>query len=479
MVDGYLMVGQALQVSTTRAPLNAQAAEHDEPPLKRLRSATPQSEQPAQPMPPKLNQSHVARSLHPFFMSRTASAEFNASQSSISLLPLPHGRTVYLGNAAPAPLPPRGMNHIYEHDSTSIPKFIRTAVKLKKGKSSRHTADVATSEYTNLVSCHPTIDFIPPEKLIISKTSIIDQAKSLLKPNCHHALLRAFQILLNEDRTADPDGLAWCYKFRPRRANEVLTSNNASIALRDWIAGNRKHVSVPQGMEDFIVDDDSDGDYTSPKKARRRKQKETFSGYSNVVILWGAHGVGKSACVAACAEELGYQIFEISPGSKRGGKEVLEMIGEVGQSELVTKHCGKPSAPSLEQVHGEINVGPTSTTLKNEGLKALICLEEVDVLYEEDKGFWPAVASFVEKSRRPVVMTCNGILPFLLDVVDEIPRSSQRTLRIVRILSLPRRSQKWCESTFKSLRYHRAILSILIFWRDCISRANGIYGRLS
>ena len=473
------MVGQALQFSTTRAPLNAQAAEHDDLPRKRLRSATPQSEQPAQPIPPKLNQSHVARSLHPFFMSRTASAESNASQSSISLLPLPQDRTVYLGNAAPAPLPPRGLNHIYERDSTSIPKFIRIAVKLKKGKSPRHTADVAPSEYTNLISCHPTIDFIPPEKLIMSKTSIIDQAKSLLKPNCHHALLRAFQILLNEDRTADPDGLAWCSKFRPRRANEVLTSNNASVALRAWIAGNRKHVSPPQEMEDFIVDDDSDGDYISPKKARRRKQKDAFSGYSNVVILWGAHGVGKSACVEACAEELGYQIFEISPGSRRGGKEILEMIGEVGQSELVTKHCGKQSAPSLEQVHGEINVGSTSTALKSEGLKALICLEEVDVLYEEDKGFWPCVTSFVEKSRRPVVMTCNGILPFLLDVGDKIPRSSQRISRTVRISSLPLQHQIWFGSTFKSSLYHRAISSILIFWRDCISRTNGIYGRLS
>jgi len=155
------------------------------------------------------------------------------------------------------------------------------------------------------------------------------------------------------------------------------------------------------------------------------------------------------------------------------------MIGEVGQSELVTKHCGKQSAPSLEQVHGEINVGSTSTALKSEGLKALICLEEVDVLYEEDKGFWPCVTSFVEKSRRPVVMTCNGILPFLLDVGDKIPRSSQRISRTVRILSLPLQHQIWFGSTFKSSLYHRAISSILIFWRDCISRTNGIYGRLS
>lgn len=160
-------------------------------------------------------------------------------------------------------------------------------------------------------------------------------------------------------------------------------------------------------MDDFVVDDDSDGDYTSPKKAKKQRSRETFSGYSNVVIVWGPHGVGKSACVEACAEELGYQVFEISPGGKRGGKELLEMIGEVGQSELVTKHRGVVAAAPLEQLDGGVNVEDAST-LKSEGRKALICLEEVDVLYEEDKGFWGCVTGLVEKSRRPVVITCNG-----------------------------------------------------------------------
>ena len=42
------------------------------------------------------------------------------------------------------------------------------------------------------------------------------------------------------------------------------------------------------------------------------------------------------------------------------------------------------------------------------GRKGLICFEEVDVLYEEDKSFWSGVNNLVEKSRRPVILTCNG-----------------------------------------------------------------------
>jgi hypothetical protein len=422
-----LTVGRTLQAAAQ--PIAQSAAlvesEGDEPLRKRQKSSSSDQQNTTiapdtSLLPPKPIISMAAKSLHPFFMARTASMESMASTISMPLLPLPPGKTVYLGNAKQAPFPPYGMNHVHDLPPTVSHNPRPQSLKQKKGKTRELQYHGDPTAYASLVDLRTTVDFIPPEKLILPKSEIVKTAESLISPQSHPALLRAFKILCTEDRRKDPDGVAWTYKFRPRRGKEILCSHNAGMELRDWIAGNRKHVlpatTIVNDMDDFIVDEEesiaSDPDYDTisevdddtPRKPKRRK-KEKFVSYSNVVILAGPHGVGKSAAVHAVAEELGYQVFEISPGSQRSGKDVMDAVGEVGQSELVTKHKHLNIASSISPFDDESHA---INEIKAKGWKGLICLDEVDILYEEDKGFWTCVTGIVEKSRRPVIMTCNG-----------------------------------------------------------------------
>ncbi|KAI0834533.1 P-loop containing nucleoside triphosphate hydrolase protein [Hypoxylon sp. FL0890] len=163
--------------------------------------------------------------------------------------------------------------------------------------------------------------------------------------------------------------------------------------------------------------------------------------FANAVVLSGPHGCGKTAAVYAIAKELDFEIFEINSGSRRNGKDVLEKVGDMTRNHLV-QHRHKEDTlqgDALEdEVDQEVRSGkqgmmtaffrPKPTTgpkpakkpaepLSSSGKEAkkpaksqkqsLILLEEVDVLYEEDKQFWATIISMISQSKRPFVMTCN------------------------------------------------------------------------
>ncbi|KAI8988518.1 P-loop containing nucleoside triphosphate hydrolase protein [Mycotypha africana] len=191
----------------------------------------------------------------------------------------------------------------------------------------------------------------------------------------------------------------------------------------------------------------------------------------NLMLLVGNHGVGKSAAVYTAAKEAGYTVFEINATTRRAGKDIAEKIGEMTESHLVrfdahikkrkidretiiirdtvkkkkktldiAEHFKRLLNVSTQEEDTEENTGKplekTEVTVEedeqgkmqnNNTLKmffqkaeekqrelaktrpkqSLVLLEEVDILYEEDKGFWPAVIDLCQKSKRPIVMTCN------------------------------------------------------------------------
>ncbi|KAJ1644343.1 hypothetical protein LPJ64_003959 [Coemansia asiatica] len=112
--------------------------------------------------------------------------------------------------------------------------------------------------------------------------------------------------------------------------------------------------------------------------------------FTNVVLLEGPSGSGKTAAVYACAEECGFEVYEINPGQRRSGKDVLEVLEDVIMSHTITN-----SATST--------TGKASTSIN----QLLILIEEVDVLFEQDQRLWPALKQLALKSRRPIVLTCT------------------------------------------------------------------------
>lgn len=162
---------------------------------------------------------------------------------------------------------------------------------------------------------------------------------------------------------------------------------------------------------------------------------------TNTVVISGPPGCGKTASVYAVAKELEFEIFEINPSNRRNGKDIMEKIGDMTRNHLVQHQQTDNAAIDDEEVAEDIKSGkqatmnaffkPKSTskpaklkrpasqteaTMAKAGPKkappktqkqSLILLDEVDILYEEDKQFWSTVIGLIAQSKRPFVMTCN------------------------------------------------------------------------
>lgn len=218
-----------------------------------------------------------------------------------------------------------------------------------------------------------------------------------------------------------------------------------------------------KNKDDFIVDSDEDTDHMdevsdldedwSPDRRGVKKtvirtggnaaRDSKHSGrLTNTVVISGPHGCGKTSAVYAIAKELDFEVFEINSGSRRSGKDILEKIGDMTRNHLVQHNQTEASAAVIDEaeVAQDIKSGKQATMnsffkpkatartakaqpVKNEApapvkmeskkappknqKQSLILLDEVDILYEEDKQFWTTVITLISQSKRPFIMTCN------------------------------------------------------------------------
>ena len=215
-------------------------------------------------------------------------------------------------------------------------------------------------------------------------------------------------------------------------------------------------------LDDFLVDDDTVfhemdvlpetieiDEPLNISQPRSIVQALNGAKVSNAVLISGPHGCGKSAAAYAAAKELGYQIFEISSAERRSGRDVMDRVGDMTENHIVRHHGIDPGELSASEDQSHIEAAfqkdldsgrqgkmsaffkkkpdskpaaPKVQTIKTQTIEklqkvlkqpakdqqqSLILLEEVDVLFKEDKEFWTTVFKLLAISKRPFIMTCN------------------------------------------------------------------------
>ncbi|KAJ5102248.1 hypothetical protein NUU61_004470 [Penicillium alfredii] len=270
----------------------------------------------------------------------------------------------------------------------------------------------------------------------------------------------------------------WAHKYAPKLAEDVLQMGREAHVLRDWLrhlkitavdtgkpskesSKSKKHDKKrkkrrkqAEKLDGFIVssgeeasemdnlsgsDDELAGDVTvSAQKTVVRSGDLAFGSVhgsekgriTNAILLSGPSGCGKTASVYAVANELDFEVFEINPGSRRSGRDMLERVGDMTQNHLVhlLNESDEPSgrdetmqnklrnffkAPPLKTAESHNQFGRQSpqsdgeTKRAREQKQSLILLEEADILFDEDRQFWTGVLTLISQSRRPIIITCN------------------------------------------------------------------------
>uniref|UniRef100_A0A1A8IZD2 ATPase family, AAA domain containing 5a n=1 Tax=Nothobranchius kuhntae TaxID=321403 RepID=A0A1A8IZD2_NOTKU len=143
----------------------------------------------------------------------------------------------------------------------------------------------------------------------------------------------------------------WTDKYCPQHSNQLI-GNSASVSkLHSWLKSWKRGSDAEEGR---LTGDGKHkgswdcGDFQGEAVVRNRREEPL----SNGVLLTGPSGVGKTASVYACAQELGFKVFEVNASSQRSGRLILSQLKEATQSHQVDSQGVSSYKPAYFSSYG-------------------------------------------------------------------------------------------------------------------------------
>ncbi|XP_037328759.2 ATPase family AAA domain-containing protein 5b isoform X2 [Pungitius pungitius] len=152
-------------------------------------------------------------------------------------------------------------------------------------------------------------------------------------------------------RDSSLDDVLWTDKYSPLHSSEVI-GNSASVdKLQIWLkkwklrADSDERSKMGERKREENSDHSWDcGDFQGEVGPEDDDGREAPP--CSTVLITGPAGVGKTASVYACAQELGFKVFEVNCSSQRSGRHLLAQLKEATQSHLVEISGKDPLAPT-------------------------------------------------------------------------------------------------------------------------------------
>ncbi|NXP81357.1 ATAD5 protein, partial [Ramphastos sulfuratus] len=136
-----------------------------------------------------------------------------------------------------------------------------------------------------------------------------------------------------------PEDMLWTEKYQPQESSELVGNKKEIERLHSWLKEWKKRADWEEKRNQKGEKEDKEHqdslDSLDFKDSKYDLEEET--GLCNTVLITGPPGVGKTAAVYACAQELGFKIFEVNASCQRSGRQILSQLKEATQSHQVDK----------------------------------------------------------------------------------------------------------------------------------------------
>ncbi|XP_030064256.1 ATPase family AAA domain-containing protein 5 isoform X2 [Microcaecilia unicolor] len=135
------------------------------------------------------------------------------------------------------------------------------------------------------------------------------------------------------------EDVLWTEKYQPQDSSELIGNSGAVKKLHSWLTEWKTKVNKEEAKtqkEKRVKDKQQDTcDCSDFEDSNIDNEEEDL--LCNTVLITGPSGVGKTAAVYACAQELGFKVFEVNASCQRSGKQILAQLKEATQSHQVDK----------------------------------------------------------------------------------------------------------------------------------------------
>ncbi|RYR34280.1 hypothetical protein Ahy_A10g049056 isoform C [Arachis hypogaea] len=245
-------------------------------------------------------------------------------------------------------------------------------------------------------------------------------------------------------------GSLWIHKYKPTKAFEVCGNYESVNFLHEWLKlwkERRKQSRMHSANGD--QSDLQDYDYNGSDCDSDLENVHQDKFLRNLLLITGPVGSGKSAAVYACAQEQGFDVLELNTSDWRNGTAVKQYFGDAlgshGFKRLLDhtlcsrekKTVKLPSAPAFpndkaaEDIDKDVielitisddgsqSPDGTSWSLHRKSseftcynVQTLILVEDVDVLFPEDRGCISAIQHIAKTAKGPIILTSNSGIAF-------------------------------------------------------------------